>query len=62
VTTHLNATQAHASAVADNFWADRAKAQVLSLLQDRVAQAGVLSETCRSSLAVIHKVMIPLND
>jgi hypothetical protein len=34
----------------------------LSLLQDRVAQAGVLAEFCRSTLAVIHKVMFPLND
>jgi hypothetical protein len=61
VTAHLNAAQALASVVADNFWADRSRAQVFSLLQDRVAQAGVLAETCRSDLVVIHKVMFPLN-
>jgi hypothetical protein len=52
----------YANSTADNLWADRSKARVLSLLQDRVAQAGVLAENCRSALAVIHKVMFPLND
>jgi hypothetical protein len=34
----------------------------MSLLQDQIAQDGVLTKTCRSSLAVIHKVMFPLNN
>jgi hypothetical protein len=62
VTAHLNAAQAHASSAADTIWADRSKAHILALFQDRVAQAGVLTESCRSTLAVIHKVMFPLND
>jgi hypothetical protein len=35
---------------------------VSALLQDQVAQAGVLAESCRSALAVIQKVMFLLND
>jgi hypothetical protein len=38
------------------------KEEVLSLLQDRISQAGVLTKTCRSALALVHKVMFPLND
>jgi hypothetical protein len=62
VTGQLNAAQAHAGAAADPLWADRSKAHVLALLQDRVAQAGVLAKSCRSALVAIHMVMFPLND
>jgi hypothetical protein len=62
VNAHLVAAQTHANSVADNFWADRSKAMKLTLLQDRIAQAGVLSETSRSALALVHQVMFPLND
>jgi hypothetical protein len=31
VNSHLNAAQTHAKSIADNFWADRSKAQALSL-------------------------------
>jgi hypothetical protein len=62
VNAHLNAAQTHTNSIADNFWADWSKAQALSLLQDRISQDGVLAETCRSALAVVHKVMFPLND
>jgi hypothetical protein len=62
VNAHLVATQTHANSVADNFWADRSKAMKLTLLQDRIAQAGVLAETSRSALALVHQVMFPLND
>jgi hypothetical protein len=62
VAAHLNAAQTHANSTVDNFWVDRSKPHALSLLQDQIAQAGVLTETCRSALAVIHKVMFPLND
>jgi hypothetical protein len=37
---HLLAAQTHANLIADNFWADRSKAMKLTLLQDRIAQAG----------------------
>jgi hypothetical protein len=46
----------------DNFWANRSKAMKLTLLQDRIAQAGVLAETSRSALALVHEVMFPLNN
>jgi hypothetical protein len=59
---HLVAAQTHANSVADNFWADRSKAMKLTLLQDRIAQAGVLAETSRSALALVHQVMFPLNN
>jgi hypothetical protein len=62
VNAHLVAAQTHANSVADNFWADRSKAMKLTLLQDRIAQAGVLAETSRSALALVHQVMFPLND
>jgi hypothetical protein len=48
--------------IADNFWADRSKAMKLTILQDRIAQAGVLAETSRAALALVHEVMFPLND
>jgi hypothetical protein len=59
---HLLAAQTHANSVADNFWADRSKAMKLTLLQDRIAQAGVLAEMSRSALALVHEAMFPLND
>jgi hypothetical protein len=62
VNAHLTSTQTHANSVADNFWADRSKTVKLTLLQDRIAQAGVLAETSRSALALVHEVMFPLND
>jgi hypothetical protein len=62
VNAHLNLAQTHANSTADNFWADWSKAQALSLLQDRISQDGVLAKMCRSALAVVHKVMFPLND
>jgi hypothetical protein len=34
----------------------------LTLLQDRIAQAGVLSETSQSALALVHQVIFPLNN
>jgi hypothetical protein len=34
----------------------------LTLLQDRIAQAGVLAEMSRSALALVHEAMFPLND
>jgi hypothetical protein len=59
---HLVAAQTHANSVADNFWADRSKAMKLTLLQDRIAQAGVLTEMSQSALALVHQVMFPLNN
>jgi hypothetical protein len=62
VNVHLLAAQTHANSVADNFWADRSKAMKLTLLQNRIAQAGVLAETSRSALDLVHEVMFPLNN
>jgi hypothetical protein len=62
VNTHLHAAQTHANSIADNFWADRSKAMKLTLLQDRIAQAGVLAETSHRALALVHKAMFPLNN
>jgi hypothetical protein len=59
---HLRVAQTHANSIADNFWADRSKAMKLTILQDRIAQAGVLAETSRSALALVHEAMFPLND
>jgi hypothetical protein len=59
---HLRAAQTHANSIADNFWADRSKAMKLTILQDRIAQAGVLAETSRAALALVHEAMFPLND
>jgi hypothetical protein len=41
VNAHLRAAQTHANSVADSFWADRSKALKLTILQDRITQAGV---------------------
>jgi hypothetical protein len=54
VNSHLVAAQTHANSVADNFWADWSKAMKLTLLQDRIAQASVLTETSQSALALVH--------
>jgi hypothetical protein len=62
VNTHLRAAQSHAKSIADNFWADGSKAMKLTILQDRVAQAGVLAETSRTALALVHEAMFPLNN
>jgi hypothetical protein len=62
VKAHLSAAQTHANSVADNFWADRSKAQILTVLQDRISQARALAETCRAALVTVHQVMFPLND
>jgi hypothetical protein len=59
---HLRAAQMHANLIADNIWADRSKALNLTILQDRIAQAGVLAETSRSALALVHEAMFPQND
>jgi hypothetical protein len=58
VNAHVLAAQTHANSIADNFWADRSKAMKLTLLQDRIAQAGVLAETSRSALALVHEAML----
>jgi hypothetical protein len=34
VNVHLRAAQIHANSIADNFWADRSKAEKLTVLQD----------------------------
>jgi hypothetical protein len=62
VNAHLRAAQTHAKSIADNFWVDRSKAMKLTILQDRIAQAGVLAETSRAALAHVHEVMFPLNN
>jgi hypothetical protein len=62
VNAHLLAVQTHANSIADNFWADQSKAMKLTLLQDRIAQARVLAETSRSTLALVHEAMFPLNN
>jgi hypothetical protein len=62
VNAHLRAAQTHANSIADNFWADRSKAMKLTVLQDRIAQAGVLAETSSAALARVHEAMFPLNN
>jgi hypothetical protein len=62
VNAHLHAAQTHANSIADSFWADRSKALKLTILQDRIAQAGVLAETSRSALVLVHEAMFPLNN
>jgi hypothetical protein len=49
VNAHLRAAQTYANLIADNFWADRSKAMKLTILQDRIAQDGVLAETSRDT-------------
>jgi hypothetical protein len=62
VNAHLRVAQMHANSIADNFWADRSKAMKLTILQDRIAQAGVLAEMSRAALALVHEAMFPLNN
>jgi hypothetical protein len=62
VNAHLHAAQTHANSIVDSFWADWSKAIKLTILHDRIAQAGVLAETSRSALALVHEAMFPLND
>jgi hypothetical protein len=62
VNAHLRAAQSHANLVADNFWSNRSKAMKLTVLQDRISQAGELAETSRAALALVHQAMFPLND
>jgi hypothetical protein len=62
VNAHLRAAQTHANSIADNFWADRSKAMKLTILQDWITQAGVLAETSRAALALVHEAMFPLNN
>jgi hypothetical protein len=62
VNAHLRAAQTHANSIGDNFWADRSKAMKLTILQDRIAQAGVLAETSHATLVRVHEAMFPLND
>jgi hypothetical protein len=50
------------NSIADNFWADRSKALKLTILQDRISQAGALAETSHAALALVHEAMFPLND
>jgi hypothetical protein len=62
VNAHLRAAQNNANLIAYNFWANRSKVIKLTILQDRVAQAGALAETSRATLALVHEAMFPLND
>jgi hypothetical protein len=61
VNVHLITAQTHANLIADNFWANRSKVMKLTLLQDRIAQAGALAETSRGALALVYEAMFPLN-
>jgi hypothetical protein len=62
VNAHLRAAQSHANSVADNFWSNQSKALKLTVLQDRISQAGELTETSQAALALVHQAMFPLND
>jgi hypothetical protein len=62
VNAHLRVAQTHANSIADNFWADRSKAEKLTVLQDRISQAGALAEMSRAALAIVNQAMFPLND
>jgi hypothetical protein len=62
VNAHLHAAQTHANSIADNFWVDRSKAEKLTVLQDRISQAGALAEMSHAALAIIHQAMFPLSD
>jgi hypothetical protein len=59
---HLRAAQTHANSIADSFWSDQSKALRLTILQDRIAQAGVLAKTSHSALALVREAMFPLNN
>jgi hypothetical protein len=62
VSVHLRAAQNHVNLITDNFWANQSKAMKLTVLQDRVSQAGELAETSRAALVLVYQVMFPLND
>jgi hypothetical protein len=62
VNVHLRAAQTHANSIIDNFWADRSKAEKLTILQDRISQARALAETSRAALVIIHQAIFPLNN
>jgi hypothetical protein len=62
VNAHLRAAQTHANSIANNFWADQSKAEKLTVLQDRISQAGALAETSCAALAIVHQAMFHLND
>jgi hypothetical protein len=62
VNSHLRAAQTHANSITDNFWADRSKAEKLTVLQDQISQTGALAEISRAALAIVHHAMFPLND
>jgi hypothetical protein len=62
VNMHLRVAQTLTNSIADNFWADRSKAMKLTILQDWIAQAGVLAETSHAAFTCVHEVMFPLND
>jgi hypothetical protein len=62
INAHLRAAQTQANSIADNFWADRSKALKLTILQDQIAQAGVLAETSHAALALVHEAMFRLNN
>jgi hypothetical protein len=61
VSDRLRAAAGHADPAADILWSDSNKGAVLALLQDRVAQAGKFLESCRAALALVYKVIFPLN-
>ncbi|KAM0894988.1 hypothetical protein ACQ4PT_024141 [Festuca glaucescens] len=44
------------------FWSDRVKARVLALLLDRSWRAVLLLESCRGTLAKVHRAMFPHNE
>ena len=44
------------------FWSDRLKARVLALLLDRSWRAVMLLESCRGTLAKVHRAMFPHNE
>jgi hypothetical protein len=62
VDAHLRSARSFANSTADNFWSNSAKAEKLTVLQDRVTQASTLAESSCAALAIVHQVMFPLND
>ena len=47
---------------AQYFWCDRSKARVLATLLDRAWRDVLLLESCRSTLAKVHRAMFPHNE
>jgi hypothetical protein len=62
VNAHLRAAQNHANSIVNNFRANQSKVMKLTVLQDRISQAGELAETSRAALTLVHQAMFPLND